>query len=52
VTRAAAASAGFRLSSGSVMAYPLSAWLGRGARASARPGSAGPIRTLVVTPAA
>jgi hypothetical protein len=52
VTRAAAASAGFRLSSGSVRAYPLWAWLGGGARASARSGSVGPIRTLVVTQAA
>ena len=37
---------------GSLEAYPLSAWLDRGARASARPSSEGPARTLVVTPAA
>src|SRR5262249_14332791 len=37
---------------GSVMSYPLSAWLDRGARAGARPGSTRPVRALVVTSAA
>ena len=37
---------------GSVVAYPLSAWLDRGARTGVRPSSEGPVRTLVVAPAA
>jgi len=34
------------------MSYPLAAWLDRGARTRARPGSARPDRTLVVSLAA
>ena len=37
---------------GSVVSYPLAAWLDRRARAGARPGSSGPVRALVTSPAA
>lgn len=36
---------------GSVMSHPLAAWLDRGVRASAQPGSARPVRALDVSPA-
>jgi hypothetical protein len=37
---------------GSVVSYPLAAWLNRRARASARLGSSGPVRALIASPAA
>ncbi|HEY7539047.1 MAG TPA: hypothetical protein VIF11_02855 [Methylomirabilota bacterium] len=37
---------------GSVMSYPLAAWLDRGARTRVRRGSTHPDRALVVSPAA
>jgi len=37
---------------GSVMSYPLAAWLDRGVRTRVRPGAARPDRTRVVSPAA
>ena len=37
---------------GSVVSYPLAAWLNRRARAGARPGTSGQLRALVTSPAA
>jgi hypothetical protein len=37
---------------GNAVSYPLAAWLNRGAHAGARAGATGPVRALVVSPAA
>jgi hypothetical protein len=37
---------------GNAVSYPLAAWLDRGAHAGARAGATGPVRALVVSPAA